>query len=413
MLAPLEVFIGLRYVRSREAGQFVSFITWTSLAGVALGVLALIVILSVMNGFEGELRSRLVSLSAHATLSVPAGELAGWQGLAERAKAAPGVVGVAPYLEAEALATHGGAMNGVMLRGIDPGAEPTVSTIGEVMVSGALADLKPGSEGIVLGRVLAFQLGVGLGDPISLLVPERASAEGGIEPRIRSFTVVGVFEVGLQEHDQVLALVHFKDAEALLGHGVTGLRLRYADLYAAPRLARALAAALPGSLAVRDWTEENATYFRAIRIEKTMMTLLLLLVVGVAAFNIVAMLVMVVRAKRTDIAILRTLGLAPRGVVGVFLAQGLVIGWTGTFLGVALGVPLAANAGPVLAFLERVLHFQMFAADVYYVTRLPSRVDPVDVTVIAVAGLLITLAATLYPAIRAARTAPAEVLRYE
>jgi lipoprotein-releasing system permease protein len=413
MLAPLELFLGLRYVRTREAGHFVSFITWASLLGVALGVAALITILSVMNGFEGELRERLVSLASHATLRAPE-PIADWATLAATARATPGVAGVAPYVESQALITHGGAMSGAVVRGVDPAREPAVSTIGQVMVSGTLSDLQPLGGGIVLGRVLAFQLGVGLGDEVTVLVPERATEQDGVEPRMRNFAVVGVFEVGLQDHDSVLALVHLADAQALTGRpGVTGLRLKFADLYAAPRLARELAARLGGGLIARDWTEENATYFRAIRLEKTMMTLILLLVVGVAAFNIVAMLVMVVRAKRTDIAILRTLGLRPRSVVGVFLAQGVVIGWAGTLLGVVSGLTLAANVERIVPWLERTLHFHVMDADVYYVTRIPATIEPGNVIIIAGAAFLLTLAATIYPALRAARTQPADALRYE
>ena len=414
MIRPLELFIGWRYARSREAGFFVSFITWASLIGVALGVAVLISILSIMNGFEAELRDRLVSLSAHATLAGPDGALTDWRGKREKARLAPGVAGVAPYLERQALLTHEASMSGAVLRGSEPALEPQVSTIAQSMVEGDLADLAPGRNQIVLGRALASRLNVAPGDEITVMIPQADPVSGEVVPRLRTFSVSGVFEVGLQDHDSVLALVNLADAEALAGAAdPDGLRLRFTDIYAAPRLARVVAGEIGGALKVRDWTQENATYFRAIRIEKTMMTLMLLLVVGVAAFNIVASLVMVVRSKRTDIAILRTLGMRPRGIVGIFLSQGLVIGWAGTFTGVVMGLLLSWYVTPVMAFLQRVLHFQIFNADVYYVTRIPSQIEPHDVALVAAMALLMTLTATVYPALKAARTEPAEVLRYE
>jgi lipoprotein-releasing system permease protein len=411
MIPRLEAFIGWRYARTRRAGVAVSFITLASIVGVALGVAAMITILSVMNGFEAELRDRLVSLSAHATVAGGPGDPV--QDIA-RAAAVPGVAGVAPYLERQALLVDGSAMHGAVLRGVDPAYEARVSALADSMVEGSLTELTPGSDAIVLGRVLAFNLGVGIGDAVTVMIPEPAAGAEDLTPRIRSFTVRGIFEVGVQDHDGVLALVDLRDAEAFAGQPrADGLRLRFTDLYQAPRLARQVAAALPGVRRVRDWTEENATYFRAIRLEKTMMTLMLGLVVAVAAFNIVASLVMVVRAKRTDIAILRTLGMRPREVVVVFLVQGLVIGWGGVLAGVGLGLVLSHNAQAILDVLQRLLHFQLFSADVYYVTRIPSIVRRGDVIGIATAAFLLTLLATIYPALRAARTEPAEALRYE
>jgi lipoprotein-releasing system permease protein len=413
MIRPLELFLALRYVRSREAGFFVSFITWVSLLGVALGVLALITILSVMNGFEGELRSRLLSLSAHATLVPAGGGTLDGPRIASLARSAPGVEGAAPYTELQALLVHGTEMSSATLRGIDPATEGTVTTIARSLQQGRLEDLVPGADRIVLGRALAFRLRAALGDELTVMVPA-AGDDGELTPRIRLFTVAGIFEVGLQDHDATLALGEIGDVAALAREGgASGVRLRYRDVFAAPAGARLLAARLGPGLESRDWTIENASYFRAIRIEKTMMTLILLLVVAVAAFNIVAMLVMVVRAKRTDIAILRTLGLAPRGVVGVFLAQGVLIGWSGALLGVGGGLALAANVGRVVPWLEGTFGFRIFDADVYYVTEIPSRIEAGDVVTVAVVALLLTLAATIYPALRAARTAPADVLRYE
>jgi lipoprotein-releasing system permease protein len=417
MIRPLELFVGLRYVRSREAGFFVSFITWVSLAGVTLGVAALITILSVMNGFEGELRDRLLSLASHATI-VADGEpgappVRDWAALADRAGHAAGVAGVAPFVEQQALLTHGQEMSGAVLRGVDPAREPRVSTIDRSIVDGRFDALVPGSDRIVLGRILAFQLGAAVGDEVTVMIP-RAGSDGEIAPRIAKFRVAGIFEVGLQDHDSVLALVHIADAAALAGTGgPTGLRLKFADVFAAPRVAPQLARELGPGLRSTDWSQENAAYFRAIRIEKTMMTLILLLVVAVAAFNIVATLVMVVRAKRTDIAILRTVGLAPRGVVGIFLSQGVVIGWAGTALGVLAGLALATNVERIVPWLERTFGFQILDADVYYVTRIPSTVETSDVLVVAAVAFVLTWLSTLYPALRAARTEPAEALRYE
>jgi lipoprotein-releasing system permease protein len=324
------------------------------------------------------------------------------------------VAGVAPYVEQQALLTHGAEMSGAVLRGVDPAREPRVSTLDAAIVDGRFDALQSGSNRIVLGRILAFQLGAAIGDELTVMIPAGGAADGEISPRIRTFTVAGIFEVGLQDHDSVLAIVHIDDAAALKGvPGPTGLRVKFADVFAAPVLAPRLATDLGAGLRAVDWTQENAAYFRAIRIEKTMMTLILLLVVAVAAFNIVATLVMVVRAKRTDIAILRTLGLPPRGVVGVFLSQGIVIGWAGTALGVVLGLLLAANVESIVPWLERTFGFQILDADVYYVTRIPSTIEAPDVLVVAAVAFVLTWLSTLYPALRAANTEPAEALRYE
>ena len=379
----------------------------------ALGVTALITILSVMNGFEAELRDRLLSLAAHATLVRADGGMLDGEAIAARARAAPGVLGAAPFVEVQGLLVNGGEMSGATLRGIDPARETSVTLIGRALVSGALSDLVAGQNRIVLGRALAFRLRAAVGDELTVMVPT-ANDDGELQPRIRVFTVAGTFEVGLQDHDNVLALAALEDVRALAGgSGATGVRLRYQDVFAAPEAARRLAASLGPGLASRDWTLENASYFRAIRIEKTMMTLILLLVVAVAAFNIVAMLVMVVRAKRNDIAILRTLGLAPRGIIGIFLAEGIAIGWAGALLGVIAGLALAHNVERIVPLLERIFRFHVFDADVYYVTRIPSLVEAPDVALVAASAFALTLAATIYPALRAARTEPADALRYE
>jgi lipoprotein-releasing system permease protein len=305
------------------------------------------------------------------------------------------------------------SMSGAIVRGIDPEWEPKVSTIADAMREGRLSDLKPGLNRIILGRMLAYQLQVGAGDTVVVMIPGTA-AGGAFAPRLQEFEVVGIFEVGLQEQDGVLALVNLSDAEALRGlQGPTGIRLKFDDVLKAPDLARIAAERLHPKLQVRDWTQENEAFFRAIRIEKTMMGLILMLIVAVAVFNIVATLVMVVNDKRTDIAILRTLGLSPRGVVAVFMTQGVLIGWIGTALGVGLGLALTLNVDVIVPFLETNLGFHIFDPDVYYVSGIPSELHPPDVVRIAAAALLLTFVATVYPALQASRTQPAEALRYE
>ena len=414
MFQPLPVFVGLRYSLAREHSFFVSFITWVSLLGVAVGVAALITVLSVMNGFESELRGRLLSLSAHATLTAPGGAaIADWQARVGQLQGSPGLEGAAPYLDTDAMLSRESEMSGAIVRGIDPEWEPKVSSIAEAMREGKLTDLKPGMNRIILGRMLAYQLQVGTGDTVVVMIP--GSTEGGaFVPRLQEFQVVGTFEVGLQEHDSVLALINLSDAEALRGlAGPTGIRLKFDDVLQAPRLARLAAGRLNPQLNLRDWTQENEAYFRAIRIEKTTTGLILMLIVAVAVFNIVATLVMVVNDKRTDIAILRTLGLSPRGVVAVFMTQGVLIGWIGTALGVGLGLALALNVDVIVPFLETNFGFHIMDPDVYYISGIPSELHPPDVVRIALAALILTFVATVYPAYQASRTQPAEALRYE
>jgi len=419
MFQPVPVFVGLRYSLAREHSFFVSFITWVSLAGVALGVAALITVLSVMNGLESELRTRLLSLTAHASLNAAGAPIGDWRGRIQQLQGSPGLIGAAPFLDTDAMLSRPPAMSGAIVRGIDPTLEPQVSSIADAMREGKLSDLEPDTNRIILGRMLAYQLQVGVGDLVTVMIPGNpaTSAAGGGEapvPRLRDFHVAGIFEVGLQEHDGVLALVNLQDAEGFRGiGGPTGIRLKFYDVLKAPQLARDAAARLGPSLHVRDWTQDNEAYFRAIRIEKTMMGLILMLIVAVAVFNIVATLIMVVNDKRTDIAILRTLGLSPRGVIAVFMTQGVLIGWIGAAAGVALGLALACNVDVVVPFLEQTLGFHFMPPDVYYISGLPSEVHAGDVVRIGIAALILTLVATVYPALQAARTQPAEALRYE
>jgi len=413
MLSPLPLGIGLRYVRSRRRSFFVSFITWVSLAGVCLGVAALITILSVMNGFEGELRGRLLALSAHATLSRPGAGEQDLQHLAAAARSREHVMGAAPYVELQGLISSRTALAGGTVRGIEPQDEAGVGELSDAMLTGSLDQLSAGSGRMILGRVLAAELAVQPGDTVTVLLP-RTDADGNLTPEIGAFTVSGLFEIGLADHDGTLALVPMADLMRLAGPAApAGVRVRFDDALAAPVLAQGLAASLDPGLQVRDWSEDHAAYFHAIRLEKTMMTIILLLIVAVAAFNIVASLVMVVSDKRTDIAILRTLGMPRASVAGIFVTQGAVIGWLGTAAGVALGLSLALNVGTVMPFLERLFGFQVFDADVYYITAIPSEVHAADVVLVALAALVLTSVATLYPALRAAATQPAEALRYE
>jgi lipoprotein-releasing system permease protein len=395
----------------------VSFITWVSLVGVALGVAALITVLSVMNGLESELRTRLLSLTAHATLNAGSAPIAEWQSRIRQLQGSPGLTGAAPFLDTDAMLSRPPSMSGAIVRGIDPELELQVSSIADAMREGKLSDLTPGSNRIILGRMLAYQLQVGVGDEVTVMIPGTGGSAGtsdAIVPRLRDFHVAGIFEIGLQEHDSVLALVNLQDAQALRGlDGPTGIRLKFVDVLKAPELARDAAARLAPVLQVRDWTQDNEAYFRAIRIEKTMMGLMLLLIVAIAVFNIVATLIMVVNDKRTDIAILRTLGLSPRGIIAVFMTQGVLIGWIGAALGVAMGVALAGNVDVIVPFLEQTFGFHFMDPDVYYISGLPSEVHPGDVVRIGMAALILTLVATVYPALQAARTQPAEALRYE
>jgi lipoprotein-releasing system permease protein len=415
MFQPLPVFIGLRYVRSRQHKFFVSLITWVSLAGVSLGVAALIVILSVMNGFEGELRDRLLALGAQArVVNQGAPSADGDQALQQRLRALPGVTGVSPYIELTALAVHWPDMLPVQLRGIDPELEQYVADVRSLLIEGSLAALQPGSNAVIVGRDIVDQLGLHVGDPITLLVP-MATEAGLPEPRLRQFTVGGVFQAGLEELDNSLLLAQFEDVRAFAPHalGSGGLRLRFSDALEVGRFMPAVRAALPAGFSSSDWTEDNASYFRAIRIEKTMMALILLLIVTVAAFNTVAMLVMVVNDKRTDIAILRTFGASPGSVLRIFMTQGIAIGWFGVAGGLALGVLVALHVDAIVPVLERLFGFHFLDAQVYYITTIPSEVHPHDVLWIAGAAFTLTLLSTIYPALRAARTPPADALRYE
>ena len=415
---PFETFIGLRYTASRKAGggnRFISFISLISMLGLALGVAALIVVLSVMNGFQKELRTRILGVASHAQISGAAGELADWPAAVAAVTRHPRVVAAAPYVQQQAMLSFDGQVKGALIRGVLPDAEDRVADFARHMKTGALERLRPGEFGIVIGAELAYALRVFSGDKITLIAPQGMVTPAAVLPRMKQFTVVGVFEVGMYEYDSGLALIHMEDAQKLyqMGTDVSGVRLKLDDLFMAPRVVRELAGSLGQDLRVSDWTRNHANFFRAVQIEKNMMFLILLLIVAVAAFNIVSTLVMTVTDKRADIAILRTLGASPGSIMRIFIIQGTLIGVIGLVMGVTGGVALALNVETVVPFLERIFGIQFLAKDVYYISDLPSDLHGSDVWIIAATSFVLTVLATLYPSWRAARTNPAEALRYE
>ena len=417
MRKPVALFVGLRYLRARKGSGFVSFVTFASVIGVALGVATLIVVLSVMNGFEKELRERLLGLTSHASILQDEG-LEDWLPLVEKLQQKSDIRGAAPYIEQEAILSGPGGLAGALITGIEPDLEAKVSRVDTSMLIGSLNDLRPDSYRIVLGRVLAQRAGIAVGDKVRILVPRFPSGKaGGVGSQLVSFTVSGIFELGVQDHDSLRAFVHLQDAAVLaqMGTRVSGIRVETTDIFAAPISVRQRLAEVGdrGVLKVRDWTEQNASYFRAIRIEKLMMALLLSLIIGVATFNIVATLVMVVAEKRSGIAILRTIGCSRREIIAVFVLQGTLIGWIGAIIGVVMGVLLALNMDTVAPALETLLGFQFMPADLYYLTSLPVDLQTADVVWTSIVVLVVTSLATIYPALRAATVQPAEVLRYE
>jgi lipoprotein-releasing system permease protein len=417
-LTPYEIFVGLRYTRARRGSGrngFVSFIAFTSMAGIALGVAALIVVLSVMNGFQDELRNRILSVASHIEVRALSGNMENWQAVARAAQANPRVKAEAPYVLGQAMLSAGETNRGALIRGVDPALEDTVADIGAHMRTGALSALKAGEFGIVLGAELARALGVRTGDSVVVIIPQGTVTPAGALPRVKSFHIVGVFEVGMFEFDNGLALIHLADAQKLyrLGDAVSGVRLKLDDLFAAPMVARELMATVPIDTEVRDWTLNHANFFRAVAIEKRVMFIILTLIVAVAAFNIVSAQVMVVTDKQADIAILRTLGASPRSILTIFVIQGALVGLLGTIIGVAGGVALALNIGTVVPAIERTFGIQFLDKSVYYISELPSDLQRGDITLIALIALSLALLATLYPSWRAAKVNPAEALRYE
>lgn len=416
MYKPLELFVGLRYIRAKRRNQFISFISLTSILGIILGVTALITVLSVMNGFVTELRDRILSMASHVVVSGFDGELQHWHSLAKKIEQhEPRVIGVAPFVQGEGMLTAGQQVKGVLVRGVIPEEENKVSEVGKKMIAGQFSDLTAGNYNIILGKGLARSLGVMIGDKVTLVTPQALSTPAGILPRLKRFTVSGVFEVGHNEYDTSLAIVNMEDAAKLyrMGDNVSGVRLKLDDLFAASQVSYDLADFLHGAYWVTDWTRQHANFFRAVHLEKRMMFLILMIIVIVAAFNILSALVMVVTDKQSDIAILRTLGASPRSIMIIFMVQGTIIGIAGTLLGMLGGVSLALNVATVVPVIEHLFGVQFMPADVYYISDFPSELHWDDVLQICSFAFLISVGATIYPAWNASRTQPAEALRYE
>ena len=418
---PYELWIGWRYTRAKRNNHFISFISLTSMIGIALGVMALIVVLSVMNGFQDELRQRILGVASHIEVRSFDAGLSDWQHVQQQIQSVPPrllsspVQGMAPYIMAQGMLTRDQAVQGVLIRGVLPMQESAVSELATEMKAGQLAALEPGKFNIVLGADLAQALGVHLGEKVVLMAPQGQVTPAGLVPRIKQFTVSGIFQVGMYEYDAGLALIHLDDAAKLyrMGDQVSGIRLKLADLFMADRVSRELMQALGPDYYITDWTQQHANFFKAIQMEKRVMFIILALIVAVAAFNIVSTLVMAVTDKRADIAILRTMGATPQAIRRMFVVQGAMIGVIGTVSGAVLGVILALNIETVVPWIERTFNVQFLSKDVYYISDLPSKLMWSDVTAIVGLSIVLSLVATLYPSGRAAKMNPAEALRYE
>ncbi len=415
MYKPIELFIGARYTRAKRRNHFISFISLISMLGIALGITVLITVLSVMNGFEKELRERTLGVVSHLTVAGRGDYLADWQYVVDELKKYPEVIGTAPYVQGEGMFYYGSQVNGTMIRGILPEIEPQVSELDQSMLRGSLGDLVPGRFNIIIGKGLADILNARVGDKITLIIPQANITPAGILPRMKRFTVVGIFETGTHMYDASLALLHMDDAATLFRTKgrVSGVRVKLEDMFDAPKLTYELRRQLPIEYFASDWTRQHVNFFKAVQTEKTVMFIILLLIVAVAAFNIVSTLVMMVTDKQSDIAILRTLGASPMSIMGIFMVQGIMIGVIGTLLGTAGGIALALNVETIVPMIERMFHVDLLAADVYYISDLPSDMRWPDVIKITLISFLLTVVATIYPAWRASRTQPAEALRYE
>ncbi|MBB3104589.1 lipoprotein-releasing ABC transporter permease subunit [Azomonas macrocytogenes] len=413
MFRPLSLFIGSRYTRAKRRSQYISFISLTSMIGLGLGVLALILVLSVMNGFQREMSSRILGLVPHAVISASE-PLHDWQSVAERAMANPEIIGAAPLTRLDGMLSFHGEMQPIQVSGIDPISEAKVSSLPAQLIGGRLDDLQPGEFGVIVGQLTARRFGLTLGDKLTLIVPELSDSPGGVTPRMHRLTVAGVFKVGA-DLDGSLAMVHIADAASMQRWEpgqVEGVRLKLTDLYRSATVAGQLAKELGPNFRAEDWTRTEGSLFSAMQMEKTMIGLLLLLIIAVAAFNIIATLIMVVSDKRMDIAILRTLGATPRQIMTIFMIQGCIIGFSGTLVGAVLGVAAALNVSKLVNWIEKTLGRHVFGSDAYFITSLPSQLHWQDVLLVVSAGLLMSFLATLYPAWRAAQTHPAEALRY-
>ncbi|MBP6115365.1 MAG: lipoprotein-releasing ABC transporter permease subunit [Neisseriaceae bacterium] len=416
-MASLETWIGLRYLRAKKRNGFVSFISLVSVLGIALGVMALIVVLSVMNGFQKEIRGQLLNVAPHVEVGYFSyEEHNGWQSLAKQAQERPEVISTAPYIAEQGLLVNSGIVRGAQIKGIDPVAENTVVDYGKNMPIGQFSDLKPGEFGIVLGQDLAQALGANMGDKVTVITPEGNNTPAGMVPRLKRFTVVGLVKTKVFEMDSTLAMIHLADAQVLFHYGedVSGVRLKIKDPQNAPSFLRAfMTPERQTQMWAEDWTAKNRSYFEAVELEKRMMFIILTLIIAVAAFNLVSSLVMAVNEKQADIAILRTVGLSPRGIMKIFMIQGAISGFMGTLAGVFFGVLAAYNIGFIVSGIEKLLGRQLINSQIYFLDYLPSDVRLNDVLVIAVVSLVLSFLATLYPSYRASKTQPAEALRYE
>ena len=420
-LAVFELFVGMRYTRAKRKNHFISFISLTSMIGIGLGVAALIVVLSVMNGFQKELRTRILGVASHLEITGNNNQLNDWQNIAASSLKQQHVLASAPYITAQGMLSYGSGVQGAIVRGVLPSAEDKVADLGRHMKAGSLQDLRPGEFGIILGTDLAFALGAQVGDKVIVLAPQGQFTPTGVVPRLKQFTVVGLFQIGMYEYDAGLALIHIDDAAKLyrMGDKVSGVRLKLDDLFNAPAISAAMSEQLNrepnqyGSYFVTDWTQQHANFFRAVQMEKRVMFIILTLIVAVAAFNIVSTLVMAVTDKRADIAIMRTFGASPNSIMVIFMIQGALIGVIGTVAGAFFGVIIALNISTIIPFIEGLFHVQFLAKDVYYISDLPSDLIWSDVSTIVILSFVLSLLATIYPSWKASKINPAEALRYE
>lgn len=415
MIRPLELLIGLRYTRAKRRNHFISFISATSMLGVVLGVWALITVMAIMNGFHKDLRDRILFVVSHVTVGDYRGELSDWQGVSEIVGRNPEVVAQSPFILGQGMITKGSEVSGALIRGIDPDTESSVSEVLDHVVEGNASALKSGDFGIILGDTLARILGVKVGEKVTLVAPKGKVTPAGLLPRMKRFTVVGLFKINMQEYDAGIAMIHIDDAARLLGMGnnVSGVRLKLSDVDKAPLVSYQLSEQLQQQYRVRDWTQEHANFFRALEIEKRVVFIVLMLIIAVAAFNIVSTLVMIVTDKEPDVAILRTLGMSPSSVMKVFMVQGTIIGVVGTLLGGIFGVLTALNVKTLIPAIERFLNIELFPVSVYVITDFPAELRVADVTWVMVISLCLSFLATIYPAWRASRVEPAEALRYD
>lgn len=415
MIKPLELLVGLRYTRAKRRNHFISFISLFSILGLALSLIVLITVMSVMNGFQKELRERILGMTAHATIRGDYGRMPNWREVATLAAQHPDVIGVAPYIQAEGMLSHGQQVHPTLIRGILPAEEPKVSEVGDKMIIGQLEDLRPGEFGIILGAELARALGVMQGDKITLIIPQTSVTPTGIMPRLKRFTVKGIFQVDHQDYDSGLAFLHADDAARLfrMPGQVSGVRLKLNDMFKSWQVTQDLVNQLQGDYWISDWTRQHANFFRAVKMEKMVMFFILSMLIGIAAFNLVSTMVMTVVDKEADIAIMRTLGATPGMILRIFMVQGTIIGLVGITMGVVGGVALASNVEVIVPAIEQALGMKFLSADVYYISELPSELQWADVIWVSIVGFLSCLIATIYPAMRASRVQPAEVLRYE